>query len=315
MQDKIFDLLLEQDDITWKTLLYDLVKSEEMDPWHIDISLLSQRFIDVIKEMQEHDLKISGKMLLAAAILLKLKSSHLIDHDIAQLDELISSTEEEISEETEDYEEDELLARKKAEAEQYSLIPRNPQPRSRKVSIHDLVDALQRAMETKKKVLQKYKPVKFAMPERKMDIMEVIRELYNKITYYSKKEKQKELTFTKLLPPRAGKMEKVFTFVPMLHLENQKKINTRQEKQFGEIYVKLFSEKTLKKWNSKREEMGKEIKEKKAKAGKTKGKVKAKVTKRSVKVNSGKKKKVVKKIVSSKGKNKISKIKRKVKKK
>jgi len=295
MQDKIFDLLLEQDDVTWKTLLYDLVKSEEMNPWHIDISLLSQRFIDVIKKMQEHDLKISGKMLLAAAILLKLKSSHLIDHDIAQLDELINSTEEEISEESEDYEEDELLARKKAQAEQYSLIPRNPQPRSRKVSIHDLVDALQRAMETKKRVLQKYKPVKFAMPERKMDIMEVIRELHNKITYYSKKEKQKELTFTKLLPPRAGKMEKVFTFVPMLHLENQKKINTRQEEQFGEIYVKLFSERTLKKLNSKREEMGKEIKEKK-------GKVKGKKAKPSKKVIP--KKKLAKKTTKNKGKAK-----------
>ncbi|MBT3298566.1 segregation/condensation protein A [archaeon] len=244
MQEKIFDLLLENDDITWKSLLYDLVKTEQMNPWNINLSLLAQRFIVVIKEMKEHDLKISGKMLLAAAILLKMKSSHLIDHDIAQLDLLISETEDEMDED-EGFSEDEdidfeLLHKKK---QKYKLIPRNPQPRSRKVSIHDLVDALQRAMSTKKKVLQKYDPVKFNMPDRDIDIMDVIRELYNKIVYYSKKQseekKKPELTFSKMLPPRAGKIEKVYTFIPMLHLENQKKIKTRQDQQFEEIYIKL----------------------------------------------------------------------------
>lgn len=247
MQDKIFDILLQNDDITWKTLIYDLVKSEEMDPWDIDVAILSQRFITVIKEMQENDLKISGKMLLAAAILLKMKSAHLIDHDIALLDQLINETEEEIMDEVEDWI-DESGQEKSGEKQEYKLIPRHPQPRDRKVSIHDLVDALQKAMESKKKVLQKYKPVKFSMPEHKFDIMEIIRELYNKITYYSDKEKAEniELTFTKLLPPRAGRLEKVYTFIPMLHLDNQRKINTRQEEEFGEIYIRLMNEKIKK---------------------------------------------------------------------
>ena len=88
MQQQIFELLLEQEDVSWKSILQELVKKEEMDPWDVDISMLSQKYIQIIKEMQEHDFRISGKILLAAAFLLKMKSAYLDDHDIAHLDQL-----------------------------------------------------------------------------------------------------------------------------------------------------------------------------------------------------------------------------------
>ena len=69
--------------------------------------------------------------------------------------------------------------------------------------------------------------------------MGIIREMYHKISYYSAKEDGQELSFTKLLPPHAGKKEKVYTFIPLLHLENEKKIETTQKAHFDEIYVKL----------------------------------------------------------------------------
>ena len=75
MQQKIFDMLLQEEEISWRTIIYDLVKTEQMDPWDINITLLTQKYIEVIKEMQEHDLRVSGKILLAAAVLLKMKSS------------------------------------------------------------------------------------------------------------------------------------------------------------------------------------------------------------------------------------------------
>ena len=239
MQDQIMDLLLKQEDVTWRTILYDLVKTEQMNPWDINITLLTQKYIDTIKKMQEHDFRVSGKILLAAAFMLKMKSAHLLDHDIAHLDLLLHQTEEDI-------EGDELLdefsagSLTKKDKQQFTLIPRNPQPRSRKVSIHDLVDALQRAMASKKKILARQKPVKFIMPERKIDIMEAIRDIYHKITYYINKEKGNKTTFSQLLPPRAGKQEKVFTFLPLLHLENQREVETMQSKPFDEIYVKLL---------------------------------------------------------------------------
>ena len=111
--------------------------------------------------MQEHDFRISGKILLAAAFLLKMKSAHLIDHDIVNLDKLLNQTEEAIDEEDLF---DDLESGGRKERQQFTLIPRNPQPRSRKVSIHDLVKALQQAMISKKRILTRQRPVKFEMP-------------------------------------------------------------------------------------------------------------------------------------------------------
>lgn len=237
MQEKIYEILTEQDDVTWKSILYDLVKSENMNPWDIDLTVLTKRFISLVKNSQETDLKFSGKMFLAAAILLKIKSAYLIDHDISKLNQLIDDMEKD--EDWDEGEDDFYNTTPTKNKQKYTLIPKNPQPRSRKMSIHDLVEALQRAMDTKKRVLQKKKPLKFVMPERKMDIMDLIREVYNKINYYSKKEKKKKLTFSKLLPPRAKKVDKVYTFIPMLHLENEDKISIKQKKAFDEIYVSI----------------------------------------------------------------------------
>lgn len=238
MQQKLFDILLDKDEISWKTIIYDLVKNEEMDLWDIDLKLLTQKFIQIIKDMQEHDFKIPGKILLAAAILLKIKAIHLVDNDIAKLDELINQTDDEIEEELFD---EMGGSTNRKEKQGYKLIPRNPQPRNRKVSIHDLVDALQRAMNTKKKILARQRPVKFTHHVgKKVDIMEVIRDIYHKINYYSDKDKKKKITFTRLLPAKAGKHEKVFTFLPLLHLENQQKIKTEQKEHFDEIHIQLL---------------------------------------------------------------------------
>ena len=43
MQDQILDMLLKKDELTWKDILYDLIKSERMDPWDIDVSKLSKK--------------------------------------------------------------------------------------------------------------------------------------------------------------------------------------------------------------------------------------------------------------------------------
>ena len=74
MQEQIFDILLNQEELSWKTILVDLVHKEQMDPWDINITLLTQRYIEVIKAMKENNLRISVKILLAAAFLLKMKS-------------------------------------------------------------------------------------------------------------------------------------------------------------------------------------------------------------------------------------------------
>src|SRR3989338_11691150 len=141
--DKIFGIILSKtDEITWQNIIYELVKSEQMDPWDVDVSMLAQKYIDMLRSLKEHDFRISGKVLLAAAILLKIKSHKLVGEDLNELDRLLMGVEEEMEELG--FEESGQITKL---TEIPTLIPRTPQPRKRKVSIYDLVEALERALE------------------------------------------------------------------------------------------------------------------------------------------------------------------------
>lgn len=227
MQEKVFELLFDKDEITWQSILYDLVRTEQMDPWDIDISLLTQKYLKMLKKLKEMDFRLSGKILLAAAILLKIKSNKLIG-DVDKLQELMTSTGEE--EFFEDLTEEELQ-----EIEEAKLIPRTPQPRKRKVSIYDLVGALQQALEVKKRrVLRSIPTAEIEIPEKKKDITLVIKEIYEKIKSFFSAGKR--LTFNQLIPSDS-KEDKVYTFIPLLHLTHQEKVDLKQEEHFGEIEI------------------------------------------------------------------------------
>src|SRR3989338_10448029 len=233
--ERIFNIIFSKaDEITWQSIIFDLVKTEQMDPWDIDVSILTQKYIDMLRTLKEHDFRISGKVLLAAAILLKLKSTKLVGEDLSELDRLLIGVEEEM----EEFGFDETSEVHKLD-EIPTLIPRTPQPRKRKVSIFDLVDALERALEVKKRrLLHSIPPLNLEAPKKKKDITEIIREVYGKIKSFFIGTLKDKLTFSKLLPSES-KEDKVHTFIPLLYLAQQNKIELVQESQFGEIEVLL----------------------------------------------------------------------------
>ena len=233
--DRIFKILFSKtDEITWQSIIYELVKSEQMDPWDIDVSLLTQKYIDMLRGLKEHDFRVSGKVLLAAAILLKIKSNKLVGEDLSELDRLLIGVEEGMEELGFDE-----AAKIEKLTEIPTLIPRTPQPRKRKVSIFDLVEALERALEVKKRrLLHSIPPLNLEAPRKKKDITEIIREVYGKIKAFFFRALAEKLTFTKLLPSES-KEDKVHTFIPLLHLAQQSKIELVQEAPFGEIEVLL----------------------------------------------------------------------------
>ncbi len=231
--EKIFNMLFKEDEVTWQSVIQELIKTEEMDPWDVNISLLTKKYIETIKKLKELDFRVSGKMLLAAALLLKIKSNKLVGEDIEYLDRLISSEDEE-----ELTFEEELGPRPQEEIPK-NLIPRTPQPRKRKVSIHDLMGALERALEVKRRrVLKSIPPMDVEIPEKKRDISDVIKEIYGKIKEFFWSNKKSRLTFSKLVPSDS-KEDKIATFVPLLHLTTQRKVDLFQQKHFGEIDVVL----------------------------------------------------------------------------
>jgi segregation and condensation protein A len=237
MQDKLYKLIVENDDISWKAILLDLVNSEQMSPWDIDISVLTQRYIERIKQLKETNLKVSGKVLLAAAILLKIKSKRLVGEDLNEFDRLIAASE--VSEEQFYDELEQELAKGEAAGmhdQSLELLPRLPQPRKRKVSVYDLVRALEKALEVKKRRLfNSLHDVNVVVPEKKMDIGAAMQSLYAKLLTFFAKGKRK-LTFSSLVPSKI-KEDKVYTFIPLLHLSNEGKVELEQKEHFGEIDI------------------------------------------------------------------------------
>jgi segregation and condensation protein A len=244
-QEKIFSLLFEEDELTWQNIIYDLVKQEGMNPWDIDVSEIAHKFLGMLKKLKEMDFRISGKVVLASAILLKIKSNRLVDEDIVALDSLMSSVDEPENL-LDELGSDESGGRIKWDNPK--LMPKTPQPRKRKVSVYDLIKALEKALEVEVRRPPKYVPAKmqFKAPDKK-DVGEMIGDTFLKVQdYYNNQsgQEKKTLTFSQLIPSDS-KEDKVYTFIPLLHLENQRKVDMAQKVHFGEIEIDLARMKPL----------------------------------------------------------------------
>ncbi|MEK6826739.1 MAG: segregation/condensation protein A [Nanoarchaeota archaeon] len=231
MHDKIYDMLMNENEITWQSIIYDLIKSEEMNPWDISISLLTEKYLKRVQELQEHNFFISGKVVLAASILLKIKSIKLVDENLAQFDSLLFNTEEDLLG-------DDLDNSRHPQEEIPKLLIKTPQSRKRKINLNDLMEALQKALEVEnRRTIRKLgeRPIReVEIPIKKIDISILMKNLYTKIKEFFKTHPK--VTFTELLPSKE-KIDKIYTFIPLLHLENQGKIDLCQEKQFSEIEI------------------------------------------------------------------------------
>jgi segregation and condensation protein A len=233
--EQIFNMLFVEDELSWKDLIYSLIESEQMDPWDIDVSLIAQKFLEMLTKLKELDFRISGKMVFASAILLKMKSDILIDEDIAKFDNILNNPEENIPLED--------VAPERISVDGISIFPRTPQPRKRKVSLYDLVNALEKALEVENKRKKRFvnvKKVLLTMPEKKFDLGKAMTNVYEKVEehYKNKKSKGRILTFEDLIS-EGSKQDKVLTFVPLLHLDTQRKIDMEQEEHFSTIAIKL----------------------------------------------------------------------------
>lgn len=241
MEDKIYSILMDQDDITWQSLILDLIKQEQMDPWDISISKLTRSYITVVKKMKENNLRIPGKVLLAAAILLRIKSSRLIGEDMAEFDRMfVRDSGEEDMLYDEDYEQQHEVGMKfNIDGEEIRLIPRTPQPRKRKVSVYDLLDALEIALNVKRRrMLNTIPKRRMEIPEKSVDITRVMDNIFEEISEFFRINPSEKLTFEDICPSDR-KLDKVRTFIPLLHLSNARKVDLKQKVHFGEILVML----------------------------------------------------------------------------
>lgn len=217
--------------LSWQEIIYDLINSEQLDPWDINLIILSQRYLEKISQLEEANFMVSSKVLIVSSLLLRIKSELLINRYIKDLDDILFKKEEkEIQIKLPEFEDDEIP----------QLIPRTPLPRFKKISLQELMSALNKAIETEtrrviKKNIEKevYERTKFFLPKKSINLVERIKNIHERVkTIFQTKEKIRFSEF-------GGKEreEKIDTFIPLLHLDTQNKLWLEQENHLEEIWI------------------------------------------------------------------------------
>lgn len=234
-QDQIQNLLFNRE-IGWQEIIYDLINTEQLDPWDVDIIILTDKFFEKVQSLEEADFFVSSKVLLAAALLLRIKSEILLNKYIKSIDEILFGNKE--------LESRKPLERIELDEEIPELVPRSPIPRFRKVTLKELIESLGRAIKTENRRINKeiisknaLREVGISLPKRRISIKNKIREIYDSLLKIFEDEKERKISLTQFVGE--NKEEKIISFSPLLHLENQQKVWLDQEAHFEEIYIWL----------------------------------------------------------------------------
>jgi segregation and condensation protein A len=204
-------------------ILMDLVISEELDPWDIDIDDIANRFIEEVKKMAKLNLRLSGKTILASSILLRMKSDSLVPKEEPPIDDDFGW----------DYFPDE-------DSDEITPIGTPVRRRAeRKTTLFELIDALQRALN--EEMIRKNFP-RGERPKPKMVIPvdeETIKERMTKIydTIQRLAESTEVIKFSDLLSEKRDDI--IVILVALLHLDAQRQITIWQKELFGEIFITL----------------------------------------------------------------------------
>jgi segregation and condensation protein A len=233
-QEQVHDLLFSKQ-IDWQEIIYDLINTEQLNPWDINIIVLTDKYFQRIQKLEEADFFISSKVLYAASLLLRIKSEILLNKYVKSIDDILFGRKEEIKKYG--------FERIELDEDIPELIPRSPLPRFKKVTLKELLESLNKAITTenrriKKEIVNKNALIEssISLPRRNFSLKDKISEILNKLSgSFDSKEEHKKISFSEFTKRDSNEM--LNSFSPLLHLENQKKIWLEQKNYFEEIYI------------------------------------------------------------------------------
>ncbi len=237
-QEHIYNLLTGND-VSWQAIIYDLINTEQLDPWDLDLGLLANKYLEKIRLLEEANFFISSKVLYAASLLLRIKAEFLLDKYIKSLDEILYGKKELKKYKYERIEID--------ENEIPLLVPKTPLPRFRKVTLNELISALDKAINTESRRIrneisdkQREKITQIVFPRTKINMRDRINQVFSRVRGIFSENKKTRIGFTELAGTE--KDNRIATFLPLLHLDTQMKLGLEHEKHFEEIWILLFHE-------------------------------------------------------------------------
>jgi chromatin segregation and condensation protein Rec8/ScpA/Scc1 (kleisin family) len=222
-EENILKVILEKE--SWEEILYNIVSLEQLNPWDVDLVKLTGGFLKFIREAQELDFRIPAKIVFIVAVLLRLKSDNLsIFEEQGAMEEAVEKQKE--------------MIELGVDPNLIQLgLPMKRMPK-RQVTIDELVTALRKALDVREKKVERHRLWKerlnFEMPAEE-DITKRIENVMSEIETALQKSKKGIVNFKDLV--EWNRESVVQHFVPLLHLEQDRKIDTHQEELFKEILI------------------------------------------------------------------------------
>jgi len=215
---------------SWEQIIYKIVAWEGMDPWDLDLVAFSSSFVKYLGKIKELDFKVPAKYVIIAATLLKMKSDHL--HLIDHVNQLDGQPEDE-------FQVDEIVE-EDGNGFKFQVnpitVPTKRRP-NRKITVNELISSLKKAMITQDKRVARIARQRAPIKISRRDITASIASLYDRINGIMKKLKNDEIKFSDVVE-KWDKKNIVDNFIPLLHLDNEKKVDCEQEEMFEEILIK-----------------------------------------------------------------------------
>jgi segregation and condensation protein A len=232
LQEEKIDLLIETPELTWRDILYEVIKG--MNPWEIDISELATRYTRKVEEMQEMNFRIPANVVLVSSVLLRMKADILRpsekDPFLDGKDAFAFLFSSDLANFT--------LMKADLAGKEYAIQPllTPARPLTRRVTAEELIAAIQKAMEEKSE--KKYRLEsdggrRMLVVATDWDAAAAMEEVYKRIiAILSERE-------FALFSQLAGTRDEIIrVFMSILHLSNQRKVSLQQEHIYEEIYIR-----------------------------------------------------------------------------
>lgn len=241
---EIVNDLLKKEEIEWDTIINELINQKIIDPLNIDLELLIDYYIKIIKELKKRenfDFILSSKVLILLVYFLKLKVEFLskelfFEQEIEE--ELIFDDEIGVEEENK-----KISKEKREKKEKKKLMLKFMYERRRKVTLEDLKKAI-------KEIFQEIEKKKKRKKLKKEDLEELANLEYDieketeLILEALKKIENEEINFFELIgfiSKKINKEEVIKKFIPLLYLDHQEKIEIIQKEILKEIIIKKLN--------------------------------------------------------------------------
>jgi segregation and condensation protein A len=216
---------------TWREFLTDLVAREKMNPWDVDVCAVADAYLARLRSLQAMDLRVPANVILACSILLRMKANTLLVED--ELEDAQSGESPQLIEE-----------------EIPVLVLRPDRPRSRRVTLAELLNAVEDVMRAGKRftplppglqqILELEAPVE-NMGDKMANVLNRAQQL---------KDAEGLLLFSALVQAARAELNGraperyadsvISHLLPVLHLAQEQKLLVWQDEFFGEIFLRLI---------------------------------------------------------------------------